>query len=378
MPPRGESIRPESPNRLSLNSGPQQVIVSLPTKSSEDPPDTARPITNHAVPTISTPDDDVIPTVTIKTEKESDSKLNAINAPASQFSNSLGLPNVRKASRESRISLPDEARHYYASLADSPMSSPRANSQEEWNQTQRVLNGDRSLTQVPEETESRGTDSASPRPFLELETTDDSDSERRPNDDNQVREADSEVDSLTADRGYSYKRGDGPTHANPGRLPRLQIGDSVTTADQFPLPPNNFGGPMAGSPSTSSTLQAHSLYSNHSDLTASGSTLAVQSGSVTSSTSLVPGTSEKRAKEKVDSFILPTNSTSSAMFRQMPLLDSDLKTASIEIKGSHIRANDKGKEVLSFVIAINVVGKESWQVRVSCVLASCLTLKSNL
>ena len=139
---------------------------------------------------------------------------------------------------------------------------------------------------------------------------------------------------------------------------------------------------MAGSPSTSSTLQAHSLYSSHSELTASGSTLAAQSGSVTSSTTFVPGaslgTSEKRTKEKVDSFLMPTNSTSSAMFRQMPLLDSDLKTASIEIKGSHIRANDKGKEVLSFVIAINVVGKESWQVRVLCVLASCLTLKPNL
>lgn len=351
---------------------PQQVIVSLPSKNNEDPPDTARPLASRNVPSISTTDESSIFQVPPERDQGNSSLLSAANAgPASQPQNSLGLPNVRKASRESRITLPDEARQYYASLADSPMSSPRVN-QEEWNQTQRVLNGDRTLSQVPEESETRGTDSASPRPFLELETTDDSDSERRRSDDNRVRETDSEVDSMAADHGYLSKRGDGTSHANLGRLPKLQIGDSVTTADQFPLPPSTLGGPGSGSPGTSSTLQGHNLYSGHPGAIASGSSLVGPSSSVvTSSTTLNPGatSSSRRSKEKVDSFIMPSN-LPAATFRQMPLLDSDLKTASIDILGSHIRANDKGREVLSFVIAINVIGKEPWQVSVSCVIAA--------
>lgn len=47
----------------------------------------------------------------------------------------------------------------------------------------------------------------------------------------------------------------------------------------------------------------------------------------------------------------------------MPLLNTDLKSTTVEVLGSHIRANDKGKEVLSFVIVVRVVGKEAWQVR---------------
>ena len=95
-------------------------------------------------------------------------------------------PHNRVASRESRISLPDEARRYYENYSDSPLSSPHANATggEGWTQNQphaqlQGANGNRALSQVPEEGVSRSNDN-SPHPFLDLETTDDSDSEQRP------------------------------------------------------------------------------------------------------------------------------------------------------------------------------------------------------
>ena len=95
-------------------------------------------------------------------------------------------PPSHVASRESRISLPDEARRYYENYSDSPLSSPHANATggEGWTQNQphaqlQGANGNRALSQVPEEGVSRSNDN-SPRPFLDLETTDDSVSERRP------------------------------------------------------------------------------------------------------------------------------------------------------------------------------------------------------
>ena len=66
-------------------------------------------------------------------------------------------PHSRVASRESRISLPDEALCYYENYSDSPLSSPHANATSEgWAQSQphsqlQDANGDHALSQIPEE-----------------------------------------------------------------------------------------------------------------------------------------------------------------------------------------------------------------------------------
>ena len=93
----------------------------------------------------------------------------------------------RVASRSSRISLPDEARRYYKNYSDSPLPPPHANAtgSEGWTQSQPHVqlygaNGERTLSQIPEEGVSRSNDLDSPRPFLDLETIDDNGSERRP------------------------------------------------------------------------------------------------------------------------------------------------------------------------------------------------------
>lgn len=50
-------------------------------------------------------------------------------------------------------------------------------------------------------------------------------------------------------------------------------------------------------------------------------------------------------------------------FRQLPLLVSDLRTTRVEVSHSSIRPNDRGREVLSFVIIVDPrSGKEAWKI----------------
>lgn len=293
---------------------------------------------------------------------------NKASAPPVALSTSFLVPHSRVASRESRISLPDEARRYLENYPDSPLPSPHANvtGSEGWSQAQsqpqpQVTNGARSLSQVPEEGLSRSSDN-SPRPFLELETTDDSGSERRRSEETRLHDTESTLDSLATeetavDLAYASKRADGLGSSQWGQTPKAR---TTTSFDQFPLPPalatstSSMRGPT--SPTSAypgSTSQSSLSLPANVSFGSSNSTLAVDNGN----------NMTKRNAPRPDSFLTPVNPPA-ATFRQMPLLNTDLKTATIDIAGSHIRANEKGREVLSFVITVNVVGKDPWQVRV--------------
>lgn len=82
-----------------------------------------------------------------------------------------------------------------------------------------------------------------------------------------------------------------------------------------------------------------------------------------SSGSTLESGSPNRCQDEANSFSIPTLPPTT--FSQTPLVSTDLKTTTIDVVGSHIRANDKGNEVLSFIVTVQVVGKEAWQVRVS-------------
>jgi RalA-binding protein 1 len=67
------------------------------------------------------------------------------------------------------------------------------------------------------------------------------------------------------------------------------------------------------------------------------------------------------------SYLSPINPTSSsgtsATFRALPLLPGDLATTRVAVSHSSVKPNDRGKEVLSFVIDVHPGhGKESWKV----------------
>lgn len=52
-----------------------------------------------------------------------------------------------------------------------------------------------------------------------------------------------------------------------------------------------------------------------------------------------------------------------ASFRALPLLSSDLPHTTINVSHSFVRPNDRGKEVLSFVVFVSPGnGKEGWKV----------------
>jgi RalA-binding protein 1 len=62
---------------------------------------------------------------------------------------------------------------------------------------------------------------------------------------------------------------------------------------------------------------------------------------------------------------LPTPSAQalSAAFRALPLLSSDLPYTSVTVSHSLVRPNDRGKEVLSFVVSVSPGnGKAGWKV----------------
>ncbi|KAL5531651.1 hypothetical protein ACEPAG_4528 [Sanghuangporus baumii] len=361
IPTRTESLPSGSSTSTSDSSPRHQVIVNGDVKEIEDPLVTAKPSTsklfipsinppaysfpNHSHQAKHSPETHTIPGGGMSNSATDPSSFNLTP-------NYLASGNGRMASRESRISLPDEARRYYATLADSPLSSPHAAaSGEAWNPAKRQTNGEPPLAQVPEESDGRGNESASPRPFLELDTTDDSESDHRGSGDTRTHETDSELGPEGMEQ--LAPNADSPGHATNQQSKTRPV---KATADQFPLPPTTYG-VEPQSPIRTHGVDTFGGTSNGR----TGSLLSSESLITSSASTLAPDLGSKRTRDKVDSFIMPTNQPA-ATFRQMPLLDTDLKTSSVEVLGNHIRANEKGKEVLSFVIAIHVVGKESWQI----------------
>ena len=154
------------------------------------------------------------------------------------------------------------------------------------------------------------------------------------------------TDDVMVDFGYQRKRSDIAT--DQMQTPRVRIPGA--TADQFPLPPSTFVNATRG-PNSPITNGMNGL-SGPPPVAASSS----WASNITSTS-----TNEMVSENKRDSF-MPPSITPAATFRQMPLLNTDLKNATVEVVGSHIRPNDKGKEVLCFVIGVNVVGKEGWTV----------------
>lgn len=60
---------------------------------------------------------------------------------------------------------------------------------------------------------------------------------------------------------------------------------------------------------------------------------------------------------------IPRRDRDHDQYRALPLLSSDLPTTAVTVTHSHVRPNDRGKEVLSFVIVVNPGnGKEPWKV----------------
>jgi RalA-binding protein 1 len=236
------------------------------------------------------------------------------NSTLSTLSPAMAIP----LSRDSRISLPDEARQYIANMADSPAPSPRMNM---FNKTPSSLS--HSLAPVSP---------SGDKEFLDMEEEGDEEEE----DDGQ----DYEVVNPSIDPGESSQ--DTPEQQGSSVTPLTQSAHSssnqpeVATTREFPLP--------------SSTM-----FPQHAEARAE----AAYQRQLTSEDPI-------HNDIRLDTQNLsPSNPAPSpaGFFRALPLLPTDLPHTRITVSHSFVRPNDRGKEVLSFIVHISPgKGKEGWKV----------------
>jgi len=235
-------------------------------------------------------------------------------------------------SRESRVSLPEEAKRYIATIGEPPASNP--------------------LISSPTST-SADVRSESPSQVSVWETRDDQ---------TQTDSVDGEfldMDDSTNDDG-----GTGSENSlSDGELEEDK--PTSRSVEDFPMPPTSHP-PV--DPSVYSQSTVPDQMSIHSGYTASGtSTRADPTASTTSFQSSISPSSNSQPKPRHrQKPSLESPVSVQPHFRQLPLLVSDFPMTRVQVSHSSIRPNDRGKEVLSFVIIVDPgSGKESWKIEKS-------------
>ena len=154
----------------------------------------------------------------------------------------------------------------------------------------------------------------------------------------------SDASSVMSQGTYQSDRGRGITHA---------------AVDDFPLPPSN----IHPYPQQSAISQGAAGDQSHASQPHKQQDLlhpsATQSQSQSSSSRQKPSPSHPQ----VDQTQVMSPLTKTTHFRALPLLPGDLPSTAINVSHSFVRPNDRGKEVLSFVVHVNPGnGKQSWKV----------------
>lgn len=237
-------------------------------------------------------------------------------------------PNLSRT-RESRISLPEEAKRYMATLGDSPIPSPQV---KEFGSENKAVRLDLPVV----DSDGNGhTDEADTYQLAYTQAGADVNGESPDSDDEPSEEDDQE--SFSGDRSASStfeKETENDKQTNGGTA----VLNRKPSADDFPMPPvghpphRDFGGDLT----SNSRIQPHLQPTNN-------------------------GGSHNHP--------LPSPSTKSHivapqyMLRALPLISTDLPQTKVQVSHSSIRPNDKGKEVLSFVIILDPgSGKEMWKI----------------
>jgi RalA-binding protein 1 len=234
-------------------------------------------------------------------------------APSGQFGRP-SLARLQAASRESRITLPEEAKQYLSSVIDSPADS------QDHSQTHSPAH---SNTHIVPDSRDSATDKSSARrdlsdgEFLDLE------------------DSDSLYDSVA---DYSL------TSAGPQDIRKPpDVSAQPPAADDFPLPPGiaNPSNPSDSEP-TSRTPQALPSVDR-----------ARRMDGPESPTTPTPNAYGSRSSGMSTYQSVITEQESLVQFRALPLLPYDLPYTRINVTNSSIRPNDRGKDVLSFVVLVD-------------------------
>lgn len=231
-------------------------------------------------------------------------------------------------SRDSRVSLPEEAKRYIATIGESPAHSPL----------------------VPSfKSESVDVRSESPSQVSISETKDDQ----------------TQADSVEGE----FLDLDGSTNDDvTGSEDSLSDGEfeedkpSSRSVEDFPMPPTSRP-PVA--PSVNSLSSVPDQASTYSGDTASAASTKIDlTASTTSFQSSNPlNHNSQPMAHRRQRLSLSSPKSVQPQFRQLPLLVSDFQATKVQVSHSSIRPNDRGKEVLSFVIIVDPgSGKEPWKI----------------
>ncbi|KAJ7050578.1 hypothetical protein C8F01DRAFT_1178873 [Mycena amicta] len=280
------------------------------------------PPVQPAPPIVTSPADS--PVQTSSPQQGSNTMLAALNDSRSQ-----------PLSRESRISLPDEARHYIAAMGESPIPSPKVDAF-----------APRALPSAPAPAPAPAPPAAAGKSeFLDLEEAEDEE------DEGQQDGSDEEDDDTT---GFEIQ----PVVLPPTQ-PLYAPRRPQAAASDFPLPPSAAQAPSSDQPPNPSIQhqiqQQRALAQQQQQY---GQSQQPQLQQLQPS----PQPPQNEPLAPLQPLRPQGPSTVPASFRALPLLSSDLPTTTVTVSHSFVRPNDRGKEVLSFVVYIAPGSKEGWKV----------------
>ena len=230
-------------------------------------------------------------------------------------------------SRESRISLPEEAKRYIATIGESPAHSPLVSSFTS-----------RSADVRPE----------SPSQVSTSEAKDD-----------QTQTDSAEGEFLDMDESTNGDATGSESSLSDGEFEEDK--PSSRSVEDFPMPPTSHP-PVA--PSVYSLSNAPDQASIHSGHTTSVASTKIDPAASTASfqSSNPPNNPHPRSYHR-QRLSIDSPANVQPQFRQLPLLVSDFPMTRVQVSHSSIRPNDRGKEVLSFVIIVDPgSGKEPWKI----------------
>ncbi|KAG6890294.1 hypothetical protein C0995_009500 [Termitomyces sp. Mi166 len=295
-------------------------------------------------------------------------------SPSGDMLSTIPQSHPEMLSRDSRISLPDEARQYIANMTDSPVPSPRLDafaskegSASRLLQPQMQTSHNSGTLALPASTNLAEADSpGGSNEFLDMNGDDNDEDEEADHDaeaddeESAAPEADEDIDatSLSLETPQHSTQVvppqvDGPELQTQGRLqPRV-------AADLLPTPSSG-DSQLQVYPTQTEAVQhqrIESVYSGADHISPLENPYSPPAQNQQPRMSLQSLRLDSRPQPQ------PMMQSIAANFRALPLLPTDLPHTTITVSHSFVRPNDRGKEVLSFVVFVDPGnGKEGWRV----------------
>ncbi|KAJ3809595.1 hypothetical protein F5876DRAFT_43561 [Lentinula aff. lateritia] len=220
-------------------------------------------------------------------------------------------------SRESRISLPDEAKQYIANMGESPVPSPRV---EMFNKTSSSHSSPDEEYEVVDPSSAAPHSAPAPSPSASAESS---------------------QDRLPIQSGSSSTSFSGPSSQAPARSGGNR---QYVSINDFPLSP--------------STMSPH-----HAEARAEAAYQRQLIGDASPQRSNDDLRPQRLEAQNVPATQMNATASPAGFFRALPLLSTDLPHTKIHVSHSFVRPNDRGKEVLSFIVYVNPgKGKDGWKV----------------